>query len=55
MALDEARTRSQRFLDLETFQTEAEANNRAMTAAKAWIDANCENDRVALPTNLAAF
>ena len=55
MALDGTRTRSQRFLDLETFPTESEAHGRAVTAARAWIDANSENDRLALPTNFAAF
>jgi len=55
MAIDGSRTRSQRFLDLETFPTELEANERAVAAAKAWIDANSENDRLSLPTNLAAL
>ena len=55
MALDGSRTRSQRFLDLETFPTEADANDRATAAAKAWIDANAENDRLALPTKFAAL
>jgi hypothetical protein len=55
MALDGTRTRSQRFLDLETFRTEAEANERAMTGAIAWIDANAAHDQLALPTNFAAL
>lgn len=55
VALDGTHTRSQRFLDLEIFQTKAEANDRAMTAAKAWIDANAGNDQLALPTNLGAL
>ena len=55
MALDGSRTRSQRFLDLEIFPTESEANDRAVDAAKAWIDANAENDKLALPTSFAAL
>ncbi len=55
MALDGTHTRSQRFLDLEIFPTELEANERAVAAAKAWIDANSENDRLSLPTNFAAL
>jgi hypothetical protein len=33
------RTQSQRFLDFETFDTEAEATARAQAGARAWIDA----------------
>jgi hypothetical protein len=55
MALDGTRARSQRFLDLETFPTEAEANERAMTAAIAWVDADAAQDQLALPTNFAAL
>ena len=43
----------QRFLDLETFQTEAEANERAIAGAMAWIDAAKEPDRLALPSDFA--
>lgn len=53
MALDGTRTRSQRFLDLELFCTQDEANERAMTVAKAWIEANSGQDQLALPTNFA--
>jgi hypothetical protein len=55
MALDGGRTRSQRFLDLETFNTEEEANARVLAAAKAWIDADVGQDRLALPSNFVPF
>ena len=53
MALDGTRTRSQRFLDLETFDTLAEASERVMAVAMAWIDANANSDQLALPTNFS--
>ena len=37
--LDAGRTRSQRFLDLETFRTRFEAHAQVLAAAIAWIDA----------------
>jgi len=55
MALDGGRTRSQRFLDLETFKTEQEANARVVAAAKAWIDADLGQDRLALPSSFMPF
>jgi hypothetical protein len=55
MALDGSRTRSQRFLDLETFRTESEATARAEEGAMAWIDAQVGQDRLALPTNFSAL
>jgi hypothetical protein len=55
MALDGSRTRSQRFIDLETFRTESEANERAVAGAMAWIDANAGRDQLALPTDFAGF
>ncbi|MGH8264271.1 MAG: hypothetical protein ACRET4_12385 [Steroidobacteraceae bacterium] len=55
MALDGSRTRSQRFLDLETFRTEAEASARALAGAMEWIDAQAGPDRLALPTNFSAL
>ena len=55
MALDGGRTRSQRFLDLETYNTEAEANTRVISAAKAWIDADVGQDRLALPSSFVPF
>lgn len=54
-ALDGSRTRSQRFLDLETFKTKAEANARVLAGAMAWIDANLRQDPLALPTNFVPF
>ena len=53
MALDGTRTRSQRFIDLEIFRTRAEAGERVMTVARAWIDANAGRDQLALPTNFS--
>ena len=47
------RTRSQRFLDFETFDTEAEATARAQAGARAWIDAEMSYVPLALPTNLS--
>lgn len=55
MALDGGRTRSQRFLDLETFSTEAEARARVTVAAKAWIDADLGQDKLALPSSFMPF
>ena len=51
LALDGERTRSQRFIDLEVFNTRQEANERVVTVAIAWIDENAGNDRLDLPTN----
>lgn len=55
MALDGTRTRSQRFLDLETFKSQAEANARVVAGAKAWIDADIGKDLLALPSNFVPF
>ena len=55
MALDGGRTRSQRFLDLETFNTEAEARARVAVAAKAWIDSDLGQDKLALPSSFMPF
>ena len=55
MAIDGSSTRSQRFIDLEVCRTEADANERAMKGAMAWIDANSGEDPLALPTNFAAL
>jgi hypothetical protein len=53
MALDGTRTRSQRFLDLEVCRTRAEASERVLMVAKAWIDDNAGRDQLALPTNFS--
>ena len=55
MALDGSRTRSQRFLDLEIFHTRAEAGDRVVAVARAWIDANADSDQLALPTNFSSL
>ncbi|CAN5197644.1 hypothetical protein BH11PSE9_BH11PSE9_12130 [soil metagenome] len=34
------KTRSQHFLDLDSFPSETAANERALQAAQAWVDAN---------------
>ena len=53
MALEGTRTRSQRFIDLEVFHTRAEAGERVVKVARAWIDANAGHDELALPTNFS--
>ena len=45
--------RSQRFIDLETFVNESDAQRRALTAARSWIDAEEGHDKLALPTSFA--
>ena len=55
VALHGSQTRSQRFIDLETFATEAEAGERVLQVAMAWIDANGGQDRLALPTSFGTF
>ena len=55
LALDGERTRSQRFIDLEVFKTREEANERIVTVARAWIDANAGRDQLALPTNFTSL
>lgn len=47
------RARSQRFLDLETFAKEDDARQRAIAAARAWIDEEEGNDKLALPTSFS--
>jgi len=51
VALDGENIRSQRFLDLETFRTEAEARERTDAAAMAWIDRAIKPEQLSLPTN----
>ena len=53
MSLDGTRTRSQRFLDLETFRTRDEASARVLAAGRTWIDNNAGEDRLALPTHFS--
>ena len=48
MALDGERTRSQRFLDLEDFATEEQADERALSAAKEFIDAQHDREQPTL-------
>jgi hypothetical protein len=55
MALDGSRTRSQRFIDLETFDTEREASARVVAAAQAWIDADLGQDKLGLPSSFMPF
>jgi len=55
MALDGTRTRSQRFLDLESYATREEADARAHEAAVEWIDANQHPDRLALPSRFSTL
>jgi hypothetical protein len=53
VALDGENIRSQRFLDLEIFQTEAEARDRTETAAISWIDGEGRPEQLSLPTYFA--
>ena len=47
------RTRSQRFIDLERFVDEGDARQRAISVARAWIDEEQGNDKLALPTSFS--
>jgi len=47
------RTRTQRFIDLETFAKEDDARKRAIAAARSWIDEEESNDKLALPTGFS--
>jgi hypothetical protein len=56
IALSNNRMRSQRFLDLEDFASEAKADDRALEAAKDWIDAHPQRERLDAPrTGFAAL
>ena len=46
---------SQRFLDLETFTNEADARQRAISAAQAWIEGERGRDPLSLPTGILSF
>jgi hypothetical protein len=47
------RTLFQRFLDFETYESEAEATARAQAGARAWIDEETSYVPLALPTSYA--
>ena len=51
----EGRTLSQRFLDFETFDTEAKASARAQAGARAWIDEEKWDVPLALPSYYTAW
>jgi len=53
MALDGSRTRSQRFIDLETYPSRDAAHDRVVTVARAWIDANLDPERLELPSRFS--
>jgi hypothetical protein len=55
VSLAGTRTRSQRFIDLEVYPTHEAALERIMAVARAWIDSETDNDRLALPTNFSDF
>jgi hypothetical protein len=55
MVLSGDRTRSQHFLDFETFATEAEADARALAGAKDWIDEQFRHDSLRSPSNFASL
>ena len=44
MALGGDKTQSQRFLDLQVFSSELEANDHAVKAGKDWIDAQLQQE-----------
>ena len=46
----DGQVRSQRFIDLETFARVEDARKRAVAMARAWIDEEVNNDKLALPT-----
>jgi len=53
MVSDPKRTRSQCFLDFETFASNEEAQRRAEAGAVAWIDREVRSDRLGLPSSFA--
>ena len=53
VTVGKGRTRAQRFIDLETFAKEDDAHKRAIAAARAWIDEEESNDKLALPTGFS--
>ena len=55
IALGDERTRSQRFLDLETFSSVAEAEDRAIAGGKEWVDKQLMQDQFQVPTDFAAL
>jgi hypothetical protein len=56
IAVSNNRMRSQRFLDLEDYSSEAKADDRALEAAKDWIDAHPQRERLDGPrTGFAAL
>jgi len=56
IAVSSSRMRSQRFLDLEDFSSEAKADDRALEAAKDWIDAHPQREPLDGPrTGFAAL
>lgn len=55
MVSDPTRTRSQCFLDFETFASNEEAQARAEAGAVAWIDHELRSDRLALPSSFATL
>lgn len=55
VSLAGTRTRSQRFIDLEVYATQAEALDRVTVVARAWIDNEVGEDKLSLPTNFSEF
>jgi hypothetical protein len=51
----DGRPRSQRFIDLETFASVDDARQRAVAMARAWIDEEQNNDKLALPTSFSPW
>ena len=53
MALDGERTRSQRFVDLDCFDTKMEADRLAIEGGKAWVDTQIRQDQLMGQSTLA--
>ena len=53
--IGQGRPPSQRFIDLETFAKVDDARQRAIATARAWIDEEQKNDKLALPTNFSPW
>jgi len=51
----DGRARSQRFIDLETFANVDDARQRVVAIARAWIDEEQNNDKLALPTSFSPW
>lgn len=53
VVLDGQRTRSQHFVDFELFDDEGDANGRALSGGKEWVDLQLRQSRHAFATDFA--